>query len=461
MGGTGVALGVDGAAPFLNPATITRIGTSRLAFSSRFYRFSHQRIHDFHRSGPASSPQLEEARFADTGESRTRVHSVPDSVCYFFPTIGALTGRQRLSICLSKTEEQELSLKALSYRGSAGDLRLDQSQHFDVDWSRFHLGPTWGLGLSERFSIGAALLVAFTRYQHAIVASSVVEQSTAGTASVASYEELVSAFSWDIAPRIGMTYQLSPHLSLGASATFPLAHIAGGVRKTRMTELDGARTQSFGDGDFDAKPPLQLSLGLGAEWEAMRFEVDAFVTPGTSRYARGNIDRQEVAVETEAIVARDRSTVRVRETTQPVVNLAAGAEIFVARRLSLLAGIQTDLNALEDLDPADDESRLFRTRLNYYRAGAGVCSYTDFGDLMLGLRFEYGTGQLSPANTLAAPPALGHADIDEFGVMVVLAGSINWQSISQAAADVGEVVRGKASPPPATPPKPLQPPKRE
>jgi hypothetical protein len=461
MGGTGVALGVDGAAPFLNPATITRIGTSRLAFSSRFYRFSQERIHDFHCSGPASAPELAEVRFEDTSESKTRVHSVPDSVCYFFPTIGALTGRQRLSICLSKTEEQELSLKALSYRRTVGDLRLDQSQHFDVDWSRFHLGPTWGLGLSDRFSIGAALLVAFTRYQHAIVASSVVEQRTAGTASSQTYEELLNAYSWDLAPRVGITYQLSQRLTLGLSATFPLAHILGGIRATRMTELDASRTQSAGEGNFDAKPPLQLSLGLGAQWESLRFEVDAFVTPGTSRYARGELERDEVVVQSGAVEARDRSTIRVSETTRPVVNLAAGAEIFVAHRLSVLTGIQTDFNALEELDPTAAETRMFRTRLNYYRAGAGVCSYTDFGDLMVGLRFEYGTGQISPANTLAVPPALGRADVDELGVMVVLAGSVNWQSISQAAADLGEVVRGKASPPPVTPPKPLQPPRRE
>ena len=48
MGGTGIALGHDGAAPLLNPATIVHIDDSGLAFSVNFYSYQTAHLTDFH-----------------------------------------------------------------------------------------------------------------------------------------------------------------------------------------------------------------------------------------------------------------------------------------------------------------------------------------------------------------------------------------------------------------------------
>jgi hypothetical protein len=460
MGGTGVALGVDGAAPFLNPATITRIQASRLAFSARLYRYSHTRLYDFHQPGPVA-PELGEAGFDDTTVSDNSLHSVPDSVCYFFPAIGGASRAQRLSLCLATTEEQELSLKAQGFRDDSAGLRIDLNQHYDVSWSRFNFGPTWGLKLNDDLAVGASLMIAYSRYKHTILASSVVADDATGAASTASYESVISAYSWDFAPRFGATYRLSDPLSIGLGLTVPLVHLFGGIRETYMNEFDVTRTQRSGDGDFDARPPFQVRFGVGGEWESVRLEADMFLTPGSSEYADGVIDRNQVSVENGLVTGRSSVSAPVRESSDTVVNLALGAEVFVAQRLSLLAGAQTDVNALSELEPAAEQSRVFRTRLDYYRAAFGVCSYTDFGDLMVGLRFDYGTGRASPANTLVAPPALGSSSVRELGFMLVLAGTLNWRSITQAAGDVGDAVRGKGGRPPDEPPEPLQPPKQE
>lgn len=461
MGGTGVAIGVDGAAPFLNPATITRIGTSRIAFSARFYRFSEETVENFQQAGPADEDRFGDLRFANTSESHQRVHSVPDSVCYFFPAIAELAARQRLSLCLSKTETQQLSLKALGYQGTSDGFRINQAQTFEVDWSRFHFGPTWGVVLSDELSFGVALLVAFTRYSHELVSSTIVEDTATGAASTSSYESIASAFSWDLAPRLGVTYQLSNRVSLGASVTTPLLHVLGGVRQSYATEFDAARTQWAADTGFRAGPPWELRLGVGGEWESLRFEVDGFLTAGESDYARGTLHAEQVSVDAGQVTSRETIAMEVNEASKTTVNVGAGAEMFVAHRLSLLAGFQTDFNGLQKLDPRAERARLFRTRLDYYRAGLGLCSYTDFGDLMFGLRFDYGTGQALPVNTLTDPPSLALADVRDVGIMVVLAGSINWESISQAAGDVTDIVRGTSRPPPAKPPAPLRQPKQE
>ncbi|HEY8945482.1 MAG TPA: hypothetical protein VIM73_14535, partial [Polyangiaceae bacterium] len=279
MGGTGVALGADGAAPFLNPATITRVSGGRLAFSSRFYRFSQHRLKNFYTPGPADAT-FGDLRFTETTEVDHRLHSVPDSVCYFFPSVPGLSLRQKLSLCLTTLEEQELSLSALGYRGSSGAFRLNQNQHFDESWSRFNLGPTWGVVLNEDLAVGGSLLVAFTRYQHAILGSSVLEDTTDGAATTSSLESVVSAASWDLTARLGATYALSRHVSLGASVTLPLFHLFGSIRETFLDESDTSRLQWSGSGAFNAIPPLEFRLGVGGEWESIRFEFDTFLTAG-------------------------------------------------------------------------------------------------------------------------------------------------------------------------------------
>ncbi|HWA77038.1 MAG TPA: hypothetical protein VG937_32105 [Polyangiaceae bacterium] len=457
MGGTGVALGVDGAGPFLNPATIVGIEGGRLAFAARFYRFSSLKFSDFYTPGPIDA-QFGTSSFGETGEVTHGVHSIPDSVCYFFPPLGGESRRQRLSFCLTTLEEQQLALTAVAANRTANGARLDQNQHFDVRWSRFNLGPTWGIALGQ-LKLGASLMVSFTRYRQAILGSSVVE-SEVGSATTSSYESLVSASSWDVATRVGATYGLGKRITAGASVTLPLFHVLGSLRETQLSDSIDARHQWSGNGGFRATPPLEFRVGLGGEWESLRFEADVFVTPGSAHYVRGELDRKEIAVQSGA-ATRTASRLIVNERTHTTVNLALGAETFVTPRFSLLFGVQTDVNALEDLKPELGESRLFRTKLDYYRTGAGICSYTDYGDLMVGFRFDYGQGKAMPANTLSVPSGLGYTGVRDIGIMAVLAGSLSWRSIKQAVGEIGEVVSGEGGAPPKTVPQPLSKPKRK
>jgi hypothetical protein len=272
---------------------------------------------------------------------------------------------------------------------------------------------------------------------------------------------LVSAASWDLATRFGATYRLSQRFTVGASATLPIAHVLGTFRHTRLADLNGSRAQWWGEGGFRALPPIEFRAGLGGEWHAVRFEADASLTLGSASYVRGDLDRQEVVAAPGQPAMRAPSTLGVNERTHATLNLALGVETFVAPRFSLLFGAQTDVNALHALQPGAGESRLFRTKIDYYRTGAGICSYTDYGDLMLGLRFDYGKGEAMPANTLSVPSALGRSDVNELGFMAVLAGSLSWRSISQAVNDIGDVVSGEGGAPPKKPPTPLRAPKRK
>src|SRR3954464_7625340 len=80
MGNTGVALGRDGASPFLNPATVVGIDDRQLAFSVNFLALQLNSFKDWHQ--PSSvDPRFGEVSLSESSISSTRITTVPSTVC--------------------------------------------------------------------------------------------------------------------------------------------------------------------------------------------------------------------------------------------------------------------------------------------------------------------------------------------------------------------------------------------
>src|SRR5579872_6777258 len=86
MGGTGIALGSDGAAPFLNPATVAGIDDSG-AFSMNFYSFQTSRLDGLHQPGPVNAAEYGGLALPNTSLSSSRVDALPSTLCFFL-TVG-------------------------------------------------------------------------------------------------------------------------------------------------------------------------------------------------------------------------------------------------------------------------------------------------------------------------------------------------------------------------------------
>lgn len=462
MGGTGVVLGADGAAPFLNPANIARVVDRRIAFSARFFRLSEQRYDDWHDFGNAG--------VGDSTRHERDLSTVPDTTCYFFSTgearrteaPAALVGDHKLSICFGKTEETELEVRAAGFSAASPVRRVDQIQQLEFAWHRLSAGPTWAAFLTERWAIGAALFVTRSRFEQSLVVSNVVEEAT-GQARASSYEGFINAYSWELVPSVGTTYRLGQHLTAGLALRAPGIHLGGSAYASRLEAAAGAteeRRQAMGEGAFRAAPPLRLGAGLGGEWESVRLELDVGVHLGQSDYLRARFDSDELTYSSGAVTSRERLHVDLRDETEAVVNAGLGVELFLTSRLSLLTGIQTDRNALRPLDAARQSSRLSRVRADYYRAGLGLSSYTDFGDLVFGTQFAYGRGHIAGVDGLFGAPAPAVTGFRELALMVVLAGSVSWGSVSQAAVHMEDAVQGDAAEPLYDLPDPMRPPRR-
>ncbi len=128
MGNTGVALAEDGAAPFLNPATIVRIKDQSLAFSVNFFTFGLTSFRNWHQPGA-----VDQSRFGNVGLDGTSINTngfnvLPSTLCLFFTVAGVTAegeatgvlhkGRQKLAACVGSLEASNLSLGALAFNGA-------------------------------------------------------------------------------------------------------------------------------------------------------------------------------------------------------------------------------------------------------------------------------------------------------------------------------------------------------
>ncbi|WP_437491720.1 hypothetical protein WME75_16165 [Sorangium sp. So ce1014] len=476
LGGTGVVLGVDGAAPFLNPATIIRIEDRNIAFSSTFFRYAHRTLEAWHQPGPVDSALYGDLRLDHTTVSDHGLDSLPDAMCYFFDwqrgagdadSRRARVGRQTIAACLGKTEENEFGFDALRFSGESGPRRVSQAQTLRYAWGRFSAGPSWSYRVTDRLAIGASLPVVRTRYTSSLGVASVVEDTSTGSASSATYQAALSGDSWDVLAHLGVTYRLTSVFSAGISVRTPSVHLFDALdasyHDTLATGTASVRTWA-GEGEFVAPSPARVAVGASAEWSRLRLELDGFFYLGQRELARITADREEIAIERGAVTSRRQSRLDIVEEAAPIVNVGLGAEVFVTRDLSVVGGVVTDFNALSSLrGPTTAESKLFLERMSGVHAGLGMVSYTQYGDLVFGARFDYAAGQMAAVNAFASPIRLDPIDCREIGATLVLAGRISLRTVEGVAREIGDAVEGSAAAPPerTTPREPMRAPAQE
>jgi hypothetical protein len=463
LGGTGVVLGTDGAAPFINPATMLRIESASLAFSARFFRYSELTIDNWQQPGAVDAGRFGALDLRGTTVKDRNLESLPDTTCFFFDAPGSKRGTRRavrtrvLAICTGKTEESETVLPELDFAGESAGQVVNQTQSLRQEWSHRSFGPSAAFAITDRLWFGASLFVTRAKLRTSVSATTLTEQAAAGTAITASYFSGISADSWDTLLHLGLSYQVSDVLTTGLALRTTNVHLFDNFQMSQVSTFDdGIASTRFwaGEGDYVVKQPLRLALGMAAEWPEFRLEVDGFFHSGQKNYARGELDRELILVDAATVTSRTSEPIVLQESVHPLVNLGIGAEWFVARNLSLLFGFSTDLTALPELEDGVIDATLFRARMNWLRTGGGLASYTDFGDFVLGVRGDYGWGELQAVNTFVVPNRLELVDQRELGVMLVLAGRISLGTIQRTALGVQHVVEGGAPEPGPTPPQP-------
>lgn len=472
MGGTGIALGGDGASPFMNPATIARIQDRSLAFSSRILRYEERKFFNLHQPGDVDAAQFGDLQLSDTSTTSRSLRLLPNSTCLFFDPTGLPTkrlldhmaGRQKLAVCLGKTEESKLSFTGRSVSGASTSRLVNQSQTIEHEWMNWGIGPSWSIYLSDDVAVGASLFASRTKHKESVTALTLAGSDTGGSTLRTDYQFASEGNSWDLVAHLGATARLSPTFVVGASVRAPGIHLYDKYRATYFRGYDeGSLTGSWWgvEGSFVVERPTRFSVGVGAEWKQLRLELDAFYYTGQDEYARATGERDVTQVTAGVVTSRGTETMTLTERSNPVTNLAFGAEWFVAGDLSLVGGVITDFSSLPELDDRPSDPRLFRSRSDAIHGSLGVVSYGAAGDLLVGVRLDHAKGQAAVVNPFQLPPRLERVDYRQVGVMLILAGRVSLTNVVEAARSIGDAVEGESSEPPEHPLRPLRKPDDE
>lgn len=450
-GGTGIALGTDGAAPFLNPATVASIDDSG-AFSVNFYSFQSSRLTGFHQPGPIDAGRYGTLSLPDTSLTSSRVDSLPSTLCFFL-TLGGPSGddkdarahprgRRKGAICVTSPERLQLSATADGYSGSSGPFTATQNTSFAQFWNRLYVGPTYSVYVTDRLALGASILGVGTVANSTWSVDSLVTRSgSAGSAS--SYDTGASAWSLDVAALLGLTWRIDDRQVLGVGLMTPSLHVYGQYQGTTSLQTqDGgsSATMTASKGDYRATTPLRLGAGLGADLGRARVEADVTGYLPVTDLAHASIHTNATTLASGAATSTS-STQTLTVAGRPVVDAAVGGELFLTKGFSLLGGLNTDFSTIAPLAQSPPIGTLVEARTHHAGLSIGIGSYGDGSELLLGTQLSYGWGKNVAVDPYETPAQLALVDQRTFGAMLVIAGSVSLTAFRRTLENLQNVVR--------------------
>jgi hypothetical protein len=467
MGNTGVALGRDGAAPFVNPATIVGIDDRSIAFSVHFLALQSHRFTDFHR--PAGvDPRFGSVSLAGKTVWSRRITTLPDTLCLFI-AFSALAGngagpkedptpwrggKHKFALCLATVESDDQIVPALFARGRTPGGTTTQEVSFARKWTRAHVGPTYSAQINRRLALGASLQVAYTSMSFVQDTSS-LSVAADGSATQSALGMAGNGNSFDLTGVLGATYDLGA-VTVGASLQLPALLVLGSYDTTVHRTFNASDTNqsliATGSGDYRAKPPTRVSVGVGKGTDTWTVEANASFDFGRSRAVASSIEGENVSLIDGALMTSSTAA-SFSVATRPTLNGAIGGEYFVSPRLSVLGGAFTNLTALQSLRPQPVPSfgNLVQARSHRVGVSMGLGSYGTGGEFLFGAQFGYGWGEMLAPNVYAVPSDWSVVKTQSFSALFVLAGATNLRTIKRAIEGVKNAVTPGAEPQPARP----------
>jgi hypothetical protein len=432
MGGTGVALGTDGAAPFLNPATLVRID-SLLAVSVNILAIEYTSVSNYE-APLAPPPAFGNLALQNTSITKASANVVPSTLCVFLdaPKLGhspTNQGKQKLGMCFGTTESDHFDFIGRGYSGGMGRMATEV-QSISRSFGRFVLAPTYAVYLSDTVAFGASLQAVFSN------ASGIVQQTTTsfgaggGTVSTA-YGAGLDGNAFGISPIFGFTFR-SGKWTVGTSFQAADLTIYGQSHVSETVQYSGAGEYAStyaGEGGFKSEAPWRASLGVGHEFKWGTGEVDVGVGVPTEP----PFEARTTGLKTVAMgpgVMQTMSSLDLVERPSGVVHGGIGAEVFISRSISLLGGVAGSITF------NDTPGGILPTRQTRASTSFGLGSHGEGGDLLIGLELSYERGQTLAANGFALPPYPIPVGMEGGRILFVLAGSTSLSAIRRAVTDV-------------------------
>lgn len=437
MGGTGVALGQDGSVPFLNPAAMSRIADTRLAFSVKLFRWTRAYYENMSAPPPTWGDQL--PRVTTT---RNRLRGIPSTFCAFMTLSGLLpeqnegllavlrgsSGRVKLGICGANTEWSGIDVPAVGAERSEDGRTTALALNMSSEWRRFAVGPSLSYQLSDSLTVGASMHGLWTNVSDTWSVNA-IRLNDAGE-ELATLSRASRGRSIDGQTTYGVLYANGQQF-LGLSVRVPALHFEGKATVNRTDHNpDNSVAVVLAEGPFAAKPATVIRLGTGRETEKSRLEFDTAYHFGSRHAVTSRLN--ETSYGSDGISSRRVNQVlRTRDT----VTFEAGGEYLLSSRVSLLGGVQVAPSMLKQLPERDP--LLVSTRTHRIAWSLGLGSYGSASELLTGVRVAYEWG------TLAAPRFKGNdlavADRRAWETLLILSGAVSLTSFRKTVERLSDL----------------------
>jgi hypothetical protein len=294
-----------------------------------------------------------------------------------------------------------------------------------------------------------------------LLASSASTYGATTTPITSSFYGASKGIAFQLDATLGATLRFG-NQTLGLSVRTPSLHVYGRGGANRDTMYGGAGAETYqlsASGSFAAQSPMRIGFGTGVEGVWGQLEVDAFYFHQLGDSYHAILDGHQT-VTTASGVNDSPVTLDLRQRSKGVVNLAAGAEIFMSEHISLLTGLATDFSAAPKGSLPGTLFNYFGVASNRVTSSFGIGTHGSTGELMIGGELSYGWGQRLAVSSYQLPPVIGNADFHSYQVMVIVAGSTSLRALRKAVEDVKKVVKDPPAQKPVLEPKP-QPPASE
>lgn len=432
MGGTGVALGTDGAAPFLNPATLVRID-SLLAVSVNILAIEYTSVTNY--QAPLSpGPAFGGLALQNASITKASANVVPSTLCVFLnaPKLGnseTNQGKQKLGICFGTTESDQFNFIGRGYASGMGRTATEV-QSISRNFGRFVLAPTYAVYLSDAVAFGASLQAVFSNASYLVQQTTTTFGAGGNTISTA-YGSGLDGTAFGLSPILGFTFR-SGKWTIGTSFQTADLNLVGNSHASETVQYSGAGDYAstyYGEGGFRSEAPWRTSLGIGREFSWGTGEIDLGVgIPTDPPFEATSTGLKTVA--TGPSVTQAMSQFSVAERPSGVLHAGIGAEVFVSRSVSLLGGASASATF------NDTPAGILPTRQTRVATSFGLGSHGEGGDLLIGFELSYERGRTLAVNGFSLPPEPTPVGMEGGRILFVLSGSTSLNAIRRAVTDI-------------------------
>lgn len=440
MGNTGLNFGIDGSAPFQNPATLVLVDDERLSFSVNFYTFTAFHAKRWYQPGAVDTGHFGDLKDTDASLTDLEFNALPSSLCLFVSS----SRSSRLAVCAATTQASAFTFASERHEAPMSIGRLTRIQQtMLVSFTRFALGPTYAWQVNDRITLGASLHGSLAMHRSSINANAQTYGGAVPPVSSSFYSGS-RGDSFELHALAGMTYRVGKQ-SFAVALEAPSLHVFGVGAANLNTHFEGAgmSTRSVGvDGSFVSSTPFRLGVGTGFAGSKGSAELNVFFHAPMFNAYEADLNGTSVTIENNA-AREEQLNVALSGKSRAVLNAGVGGEYFLTPALSVLGGFSTDFSAAPAEEPRGDLLNYHTARTHRLAGTIGFGSHGADGEMVVGTEMSYGWGSRLVVNSYQLPPTFDRANHGTFTALLIVAGSTSLASIRRAVSDAAEVWRKK------------------